>query len=112
MEWFTRIEGVEELDSAQAFFDFFELEVDPVMLRSRHLHIMVQFNQRLTAAVPVHFVDEDASDRANWQLARRLLAESYAQTIAGPLATQSGLAVYQRNNASFIDWEELLELRP
>jgi len=112
MEWFSRIEGVDALDSAQEFFDFFELEVDPVMLRSRHLHIMVQFNQRLTAAVPVHFVDEEESDIASWRLARRLLAESYQQTIAGPLTTQSGLAVYQRNNASFIDWDALQALQP
>ncbi|MBF7957700.1 MULTISPECIES: nitrogenase-stabilizing/protective protein NifW [Rahnella] len=112
MDWFTRIEGVDELGSAQSFFDFFELEVDPLLLRSRHLHIMAQFNQRLTAAVPVHVVNEEESDRADWRLARRLLAESYQHTVAGPLNTQSVLAVYQRNNGSFIDWNELLEVRP
>ena len=75
MDWFTRIEGVDELGSAQSFFDFFELEVDPLLLRSRHLHIMAQFNQRLTAAVPVHVVNEEESDRADWRLARRLLVD-------------------------------------
>nr|WP_241391416.1 nitrogenase-stabilizing/protective protein NifW [Serratia proteamaculans]ULG18640.1 nitrogen fixation protein NifW [Serratia proteamaculans] len=112
MDWFTRIEGVEELESAQSFFDFFELDVDPAMLRSRHLHIMAQFNQRLTAAVPVQVIDENEPGRAEWQLARRLLAESYQHTVSGPLKTQSGLAVYQRNNGSFIDWNDLLEVRP
>ncbi|MEQ9859909.1 nitrogenase-stabilizing/protective protein NifW [Pectobacterium cacticida] len=112
MDWFTRIDGVDELESAQSFFDFFQLEADPVLLRSRHLHIMAQFNRRLTAAVPLRIVGDAGTEHADWQLARRLLAESYQHIVDGPLTTQSGLAVYQRHNGSFIDWGDLLEVKP
>lgn len=111
MEWFTRIDGVDELDSAQSFFDFFALEVDPQLVRSRHLHILHDFHQRLNSAIPLHFSQQDDPTRADWQLARRLLAASYQHCIAGPLVEQSGLAVYQRHQPSFIPWDDLLALR-
>jgi nitrogenase-stabilizing/protective protein len=39
MDWFTSLDGVEELESAEAFLDFFGIPYEAVQVRSKRLHI-------------------------------------------------------------------------
>lgn len=76
MEWFYRIPGVDELDSAESFFEFFCVPYASPALRSCCLRVLRDFHQRLRDHVPLrNLLEEDP--RAPWLLARRLLAESY-----------------------------------
>ncbi|AIA71769.1 nitrogenase stabilizing/protective protein [Pectobacterium atrosepticum SCRI1043] len=76
MEWFYQLPGVDELESAEAFFDFFAVPYDPHALQICSLSVLSDFHRRLRAAVPLRNALEAVQD-ADWQLARRLLAESY-----------------------------------
>ncbi|PKX81506.1 nitrogenase-stabilizing/protective protein NifW [Pectobacterium peruviense] len=76
MEWFYQLPGVDELESAEAFFDFFAVPYDPHALQICSLSVLSDFHRRLRAAVPLRNTLEAVQD-ADWQLARRLLAESY-----------------------------------
>ncbi|AUV01174.1 nitrogenase-stabilizing/protective protein NifW [Phytobacter ursingii] len=82
MEWFYQIPGVDELESAESFFEFFSVPYEPAVLRSRCLLVLKAFNQKLRANVPLRNLLEDDT-RAPWLLARRLLAESYQQQMTG-----------------------------
>ncbi|WP_315709201.1 nitrogenase-stabilizing/protective protein NifW [Brenneria uluponensis] len=82
MEWFNRLPGVAELESAESFFAFFDLPYDASWLSKCHLPVLREFHRRLAAAVPLRNNLED-STTADWQLARRLLAESYQQIQPG-----------------------------
>ncbi|WP_233967231.1 nitrogenase-stabilizing/protective protein NifW [Pectobacterium polaris] len=76
MEWFYQLPGVDELDSAEAFFDFFAVPYEAHILQTCSLSVLSDFHRRLRAAVPLRNTLEALQD-ADWQLARRLLAESY-----------------------------------
>lgn len=78
MEWFYRLPGVDALESAEAFFDFFAVPYEPNVLQASCLPILSDFHRRLRAAVPLRNGLENEQD-TDWQLARRLLAESYQQ---------------------------------
>lgn len=82
MKWFYQIPGVDELDSAESFFEFFSVPYEPAALRSRCLPVLTAFNHKLRDNVPLRNLLED-NPRAPWLLARRLLAESYQQQISG-----------------------------
>ena len=82
MELFYQIPGVDELESAESFFEFFSVPYEPAVLRSRCLLVLKAFNQKLRANVPLRNLLEDDT-RAPWLLARRLLAESYHQQMPG-----------------------------
>jgi nitrogenase-stabilizing/protective protein len=109
LDWFSQLEGVDELASAQEFMEFFQLEYDVTQLLSKHLHVMHEFHHRLTLAIPLITSDSDPQQQY-WQLAQRILHESYLQVISGPLASRSGLAVYQRSNRTFTPWDALWEV--
>ncbi|WP_213992190.1 nitrogenase-stabilizing/protective protein NifW [Sodalis sp. dw_96] len=120
MEWFNAIPGIDEIDTAESFFDFFELPYDPSVIVAKRMHIMGDFHQRLAAiiSVPLENIPEGeagvtARDKAHWTLARHLLGLSYDHFLQGTLATQSGLAVYQRNNNKryFIPLSSLTEVQ-
>ncbi|MBG6248441.1 MULTISPECIES: nitrogenase-stabilizing/protective protein NifW [Symbiopectobacterium] len=76
MEWFYQMPGVETLDSAESFFRFFSVPYETQELQACNLTVLSEFHRRLRAAVPLRNSLELAPD-ADWQLARRLLAESY-----------------------------------
>ncbi len=76
MEWFYQLPGVNDLDGAEAFFEFFAVPYQPQVLQSCTLSVLSEFHRRLRAAVPLRNALEEA-ENADWQLARRLLAESY-----------------------------------
>ncbi|MDY0416688.1 nitrogenase-stabilizing/protective protein NifW [Enterobacter sp. 170198] len=76
MEWFYQIPGVDELDTAESFFEFFSVPYDPMVLRHCCLPVLREFHQRLRQNVPLCNMLEDVP-RAPWLLARRLLTESY-----------------------------------
>ena len=78
MEWFYQIPGVDELRSAESFFQFFAVPYQPELLDRCSLPVLATFHRKLRAEVPLQNRLED-NDRAPWLLARRLLAESYQQ---------------------------------
>ncbi len=47
MDWFTSLDGIEELESAEAFLDFFGIPYEAAQVRSKRLHIMHHFNQQI-----------------------------------------------------------------
>lgn len=78
MEWFYQIPGVDELRSAESFFQFFAVPYQPELLGRCCLLVLATFHRKLRAEVPLqNRLEENA--RAHWLLARRLLAESYQQ---------------------------------
>lgn len=117
MDWFTTLPGIDELDTAEAFFAYFDLPWDPAVIRSKRLHIMHEFNRRLGAVIDVP-PSEPAVDRTGpiarhtvrWALARHLLDQSYRHFLQGDVAVKSGLSVYQRNQPSFVPWSQLTEV--
>ena len=80
MQWFYQIPGVDELESAESFFDFFSVPYEPAVLRSRCLLVLKAFHHKLRDNVPLHnLLEEDT--RAPWLLARRLRAMAEAGTV-------------------------------
>ncbi|MFH2503858.1 nitrogenase-stabilizing/protective protein NifW [Klebsiella indica] len=80
MEWFYHIPGVDELSSAESFFQFFSVAYQPERLAPCCLPVLATFHRKLRAAVPLrNQLEENA--HAHWLLARRLLAESYQQHV-------------------------------
>ncbi|MCA7000496.1 nitrogenase-stabilizing/protective protein NifW [Dickeya solani] len=82
MEWFYRVPGVQALQGADAFFAFFEVPYDADQLSRCQVPVLREFRRRLMAAVPLRNALDDTPN-ADWQLARRLLAESYQQWVGG-----------------------------
>ncbi|AYC20728.1 Nitrogenase-stabilizing/protective protein NifW [Dickeya dianthicola] len=82
MEWFYRLPGVQALQGAEAFFAFFDVPYNADQLSRRQVPVLREFHRRLMAAVPLRNALDDAPD-ADWQLARRLLAESYQHGVGG-----------------------------
>ncbi|HCI7049976.1 nifW protein [Klebsiella quasipneumoniae] len=78
MEWFYQIPGVDDLRSADAFFQFFAVPYQPERLAHCSLPVLAAFHRKLKAEVPLLNQLEENS-RAHWLLARRLLVESYQQ---------------------------------
>ncbi|WP_413732711.1 nitrogenase-stabilizing/protective protein NifW [Sodalis sp. RH20] len=119
MEWFSTLPGVDELESAEAFFAYFELPCDPAVIRAKRLHIMHDFHQRLAGVISLPLADLPPGDagelrrnKAYWSLARSLLNDSYRHFLQGAVAAQSGLSVYQRHKRCFIPWSGLMEVHP
>lgn len=119
MEWFNALPGVDELENAEDFFAYFELACDPAVIRARRLHIMHDFHQRLAGVISLPLTDiapgeagELRRHKAYWQLARRLLSQSYQRFVAGEVASQSGLSVYRRHQPSFTPLSDLTEVHP
>ncbi|NDL62956.1 nitrogenase-stabilizing/protective protein NifW [Acerihabitans arboris] len=117
MEWFSTLPGVDELESAEAFFNYFELPCDPAVIRTKRLHIMHDFHQRLAGVISLPLADLPPGEagelrriKAHWSLARRLLSESYRRFLAGEVAEQSGLSIYRRNQRCFTPWSGLMEV--
>lgn len=47
MDWFTSLDGVDELETTEAFLDYFGISYEPLQVRSKRLHIMHHFNQQI-----------------------------------------------------------------
>lgn len=106
MDWFTSLPGVDELESAEDFLDFFNVSYDPEQVRINRLHIMHQFNQKLRRSDAQQCHCE--SDRH--LLARTLLEESYRNFHHQEAKTHSTLQVYQRLAPSFVPFSALTEV--
>lgn len=106
MEWLESLDGIDELESAEAFLDYFGVAYDPAQVRISRLHIMHRFHQALSVAC----APNDVPGRQ--ALAARLLAEAY-QAFAGiPVREQSSLRVYQRLEPQFVPLSALCEVMP
>jgi nitrogenase-stabilizing/protective protein len=82
MQWFYQIPGVEALDTAESFFEFFAVDYDATRLKPCCLPVLRDFHQRLRDNVPLQNHLE-AEPRGPWLLARRLLTESYQHHLHG-----------------------------
>ncbi len=76
MNWFYQLPDIETLASTESFFHYFRLDYDAQALLGRSVLLMREFRARLEIAIPLRNTLERSND-ADWQLARRLLAESY-----------------------------------
>ncbi|MFS2225143.1 nitrogenase-stabilizing/protective protein NifW [Pantoea sp. B65] len=76
MAWFHQLAGTATLESAEDFFEFFQLPYEPQQLRSVAIIVLREFRQQLQQAVPLRQSLTAVAD-SDWHLARRLLAESY-----------------------------------
>ncbi|MEA9393247.1 nitrogenase-stabilizing/protective protein NifW [Acerihabitans sp. TG2] len=117
MEWFSALPGIDELNTAEAFFEYFELEWDPTVVRAKRLHIMHEFHRRLVQVIDVpssadNVDGQDPRDSACWSMAQHLLSESYRHFLQGNLAATSGLSIYQRHQPCFVPWSQLTEVLP
>ena len=64
MEWFYQIPGVDELRSAESFFQFFAVPYQPELLGRCCLPVLATFHRKLRAEVPLHlFVRNDIWNR-------------------------------------------------
>lgn len=106
MDWFTSLDGVEELESAEAFLDFFGIPYEAAQVRSKRLHIMHHFNQQIKNANSERCMNEQ--DR--FLLAKTLLAESYRNFHHQDVKANSTLGVYSRLTPSFVAMSKLQEV--
>ncbi|STV75700.1 nitrogenase-stabilizing/protective protein nifW [Klebsiella michiganensis] len=53
MEWFYQIPGVDELRSAESFFQFFSVPYQPELLGRCSLPVLATFHRKLRAEVPL-----------------------------------------------------------
>lgn len=77
------IEEIEELESAEDFLQFFELDYEPSIVHVNRLHILQRFHDYLAQAEDQLPVDEDALRAVHKQLLSRAyhdFVESDAQT--------------------------------
>ena len=106
MDWFTSLDGVEELESAEAFLDFFGIPYEAAQVRSKRLHIMHHFNQQIKNANSERCMNEQ--DR--FLLAKTLLAESYRNFHHQDVKSNSTLGVYNSLTPSFVAMSKLQEV--
>jgi nitrogenase-stabilizing/protective protein len=106
MDWFTSLDGVDELESAEAFLDFFGIPYEAAQVRSKRLHIMHHFNQQIKNANSERCMNEQ--DR--FLLAKTLLAESYRNFHHQDVKSNSTLGVYNRLAPSFVAMSKLQEV--
>jgi len=106
MDWFTSLDGVEELESAEAFLDFFGIPYEAAQVRSKRLHIMHHFNQQIKNASSERCMNEQ--DR--FLLAKTLLADSYRIFHHQDVKSNSTLGVYNRLTPSFVAMSKLQEV--
>lgn len=104
MDWFTSLDGVDELETAEAFLSHFGVSFDPVQVRSKRLHIMHHFNQALRHANAERCLS--AQDR--FLLAKTLLEDSYQTFDHQAVKEHSTLGVYNRLHPSFVPMTELI----
>ncbi|MCX7946685.1 MAG: nitrogenase-stabilizing/protective protein NifW [Hydrogenophilus sp.] len=85
-----------ELDSAEAFLDFFGIPYDPRRLQVVRLHLLQRFHDYLVAdPPPVHGTDSER--RAHYA---RLLARAYADFETGDPRREKVFAVFRRQTAT------------
>lgn len=106
MDWFTSLDGVDELETAEAFLSHFGIEFDAVQVRSKRLHIMHHFHKSLRNANHERCLTEQ--DR--FLLAKTLLQDSYKAFNQHEVKENSTLGVYTRLNPSFVDCSQLMEV--
>ena len=106
MDWFTSLDGIEELESAEACLDFFGIPYEAAQVRSKRLHIMHHFNQQIKNANSERCMNEQ--DR--FLLAKTLLAESYRNFHHQDVKSNSTLGVYNRLTPSFVAMSKLQEV--
>ena len=88
----TLAEELARLESAEAFFEYFDLAYDPRTLNVSRLHILKRFNQYLARAGGID-VFQTAVARAS---CRDLLAAAYEDFLASSGIEQRVFRVFQR----------------
>jgi nitrogenase-stabilizing/protective protein len=106
MDWFTSLDGVDELESAEAFLDFFGIPYEAAQVRSKRLHIMHHFNQQIKKAK----TDRCLTEQDRFLLAKTLLTDSYQTFHHQEVKEHSTLGVYSRLTPSFVTFAQLQEV--
>lgn len=106
MDWFTSLDGVDELETAEAFLDYFGIPYEAAQVRSKRLHIMHHFNQKIKTAK----VDRCLNEQDRFLLAKTLLADSYQAFHHQDVKEHSTLGVYSRLTPSFVALTQLQEV--
>lgn len=104
MNWLLSLPGIDELETAEDFFRFFNIPYEMAQLQSKHLHIMHLFHQRI---VPLALMAETASEAARFAMAKRELQQCYTQFAHQMVKTHSSLGIYERQRPSFIPFSAL-----
>lgn len=113
MDWFNELPGIDELESAEDFFNYLSLNYDAKVLSVKHLHIMHDFHHRLKSMIPtVSYPAGSPAERAQClAILKMALAQSYAYITEGQLAERSTLRVYQQELRYFIPFSALDEVQ-
>lgn len=106
MDWFTSLPGIDELETAEEFLEFFGIAYDANQVRVNRLHIMHRFNLQLSKADLSHCYSE--ADRH--LLAGKLLKDCYDKFDSHSLKENSTLSVYRRLDPSFVPFSALMEV--
>jgi nitrogenase-stabilizing/protective protein len=92
------MDELEDLVSAEDFFEYFEIPYDETVVKVYRLHILQRFHNYLTAA---KMPTDEAGMRAIYVNA---LAQAHQDFLNSDAATEQVLKVYQRaNGTSFFD---------
>ncbi len=106
MDWFTSLDGVDELETTEAFLDHFGISYEPLQVRSKRLHIMHHFNQQIKKAK----ADRCLTEQDRFLLAKTLLTDSYLAFHHQEVKEHSTLGVYSRLTPSFVTFSQLQEV--
>lgn len=107
MNWLLTLSGIDELETAEDFFDFFHVPYDASQLRSKHLHVMHAFHQRVDQLASMA---KTASEPARFAMAKRELQQSYHLFAHQTVNAHSTLGIYERQRPSFIPLTAMQEV--
>lgn len=108
MDWFAAIPGIEDLETAEDFFDFFRVSYESSVVRSKHLHLMHYFHQQIEQLTDTAAT---ASMAARFSLARHVLQQSYQAFLDETVQQQSTLRVFVKQRPSFVPLTDLQGVR-
>ncbi len=89
-------EDMEELESAEDFLRYFELEYEPSVVHVNRLHILQRFNTYLTQAESNMPADEDAKKI----IYKNLLARAYQDFVESDAQTEKVFKVFKMGDES------------
>ncbi|MGM0594420.1 MAG: nitrogenase-stabilizing/protective protein NifW [Pseudomonadota bacterium] len=96
------VDELEDLVSAEDFFDYFGIPYDEVVVRVNRLHILQRFHNYLAAA---RMPSDDAGQKAIYINA---LTQAYRDFVNSDAATEKVLKVYQRQSGtSFVNFNDI-----
>lgn len=84
-------QDIEELESAEEFLQYFELDYDPSVVHVNRLHILQRFHDYLSKGADAMPEDEDSKR----QVYRQLLARAYLDFVESDAQTEKVFKVFK-----------------